>query len=189
MTQQDKLRAAFEVWAKWFATPVRYIEAEEQYANMTTEIAYQAWQAAIEHDRQQRNEERAAVQIVAELAAIIPLKDTLKATQTGRTMVEHFKGLVDCQGRGEPVAWMHDSPIRVDVIHASVKKLLQDANDAAGYLHRPLDKSKRYTIPLYAAQPANPTVKDSLTTDIMPVTPEEDEAWAEVERRQQGIYP
>lgn len=55
MTTQDQ-RAAFEAWAKWFATPVRYIEAESQYANMTTEIAYQAWQAAIEHDRQQSGE-------------------------------------------------------------------------------------------------------------------------------------
>lgn len=57
--------------------------------------------------------------------------------------------------QGEPVAWMHDSPGRMDVIHAAVKKLLADSHDAAGHLHRPLDKSQHYTIPLYAApQPA-----------------------------------
>lgn len=52
--------------------------------------------------------------------------------------------------QAEPMAWMHDSPGRVDVIHAAVKKLLVDSHDTAGHLHRPLDKSEHYTIPLYA---------------------------------------
>ena len=60
----------------------------------------------------------------------------------------------------EPVAWMHDSPGRVDVIHASVKKLLGDSRDAAGDFHRPLDKSEHYTIPLYTTpQPAPDVTK------------------------------
>lgn len=49
----------------------------------------------------------------------------------------------------EPVAYLHDDPDRYDVIHAAVKKLLHDSHDAAGRLHRPVDKSARYTIPLY----------------------------------------
>lgn len=49
-----------------------------------------------------------------------------------------------------PVAWLHDDPKRFDVIHAEVKDLLVKSRDAAGYLHRPLDKSEHYTIPLYA---------------------------------------
>ena len=51
----------------------------------------------------------------------------------------------------EPVAWLHDDPQRYDVIHAEVKDLLVKSRDAAGYLHRPLDKSAHYTIPLYTA--------------------------------------
>lgn len=65
------------------------------------------------------------------------------------------KALTAPRVQWEPVAWMHDSPGRVDVIHAEVKKLLVDSHDAAGHLHRPLDKSEHYTIPLYTApQPA-----------------------------------
>lgn len=59
------------------------------------------------------------------------------------------------QGAGEavePVAWMHDTPGRVEVIHAEVKKLLRECNDSISHLHRPIDKSTRYTIPLYDAQ-------------------------------------
>ena len=51
----------------------------------------------------------------------------------------------------EPVAWLHDDPQRYDVIHAEVKDLLVKSRDAAGHLHRPLDKSAHYTIPLYTA--------------------------------------
>lgn len=58
----------------------------------------------------------------------------------------------DSQPSAEPVAWMHEDPRRVDVIHESVRKLL---NDSAGHLHRPLDKSERYTIPLYPHPPAD----------------------------------
>lgn len=50
-----------------------------------------------------------------------------------------------------PVAWLHDDPQRYDVIHAEVKDLLVKSRDAAGHMHRPLDKSAHYTIPLYAA--------------------------------------
>lgn len=50
-----------------------------------------------------------------------------------------------------PVAWMHET--RVDVIHESVRTLLKTLSGGAGpeSLHRPIDKSERYTIPLYAA--------------------------------------
>ena len=68
-----------------------------------------------------------------------------------------FEPLNDAKGgqpSAEPVAWMHDDPKRVDVIRESVRKLLRDSADSAGHLHRPLDKSERYTIPLYAHPPA-----------------------------------
>ncbi len=70
----------------------------------------------------------------------------------------------------EPVAWMHDEPGRVDVIHTAVKKLLHDSHEAAGYLHRPLDKSGRYTIPLYAAPvAAQPSVPEGWK--LVPIDP------------------
>ncbi|HDQ4479379.1 TPA: hypothetical protein P9G18_000047 [Pseudomonas aeruginosa] len=51
----------------------------------------------------------------------------------------------------EPVAWMHDQPNRVDVIHRDVKELLQRVPGSNRGIHRPLDVSEHYTIPLYAA--------------------------------------
>ena len=59
----------------------------------------------------------------------------------------------------QPVAWMHETPGRVDVIHDEVKKLLSAV--ATDYLYRPIDKSEKYTIPLYAA--AQPVEVQSLT--------------------------
>ncbi|EPY8510979.1 TPA: hypothetical protein NH769_001662 [Pseudomonas aeruginosa] len=53
--------------------------------------------------------------------------------------------------RQEPVAWMHDQPNRVDVIHRDVKDLLQRVPGSNRGIHRPLDVSEHYTIPLYAA--------------------------------------
>ncbi|MCM4075457.1 LysM peptidoglycan-binding domain-containing protein [Pseudomonas aeruginosa] len=50
----------------------------------------------------------------------------------------------------EPVAWMHDQPNRVDVIHRDVKDLLQRVPGSSRGIHRPLDVSEHYTIPLYA---------------------------------------
>ncbi|WP_434697098.1 hypothetical protein [Pseudomonas aeruginosa] len=54
----------------------------------------------------------------------------------------------------EPVAWMHDQPNRVDVIHRDVKELLQRVPGSNRGIHRPLDVSEHYTIPLYAAPAA-----------------------------------
>ena len=51
----------------------------------------------------------------------------------------------------EPVAWMHDQPNRVDIIHRDVKELLQRVPGSNRGIHRPLDVSEHYTIPLYAA--------------------------------------
>ncbi|MBI8577056.1 hypothetical protein JEZ46_31400, partial [Pseudomonas aeruginosa] len=51
--------------------------------------------------------------------------------------------------RQEPVAWMHDQPNRVDVIHRDVKDLLQRVPGSSRGIHRPLDVSEHYTIPLY----------------------------------------
>lgn len=65
----------------------------------------------------------------------------------------------------EPVAWLHDDPQRYDVIHAEVKDLLVKSRDAAGYLHRPLDKSAHYTIPLYTA-PAPAAQGDALDQGV-----------------------
>lgn len=54
----------------------------------------------------------------------------------------------------EPVAWLHDDPARIDVIHAKVKAVLVGARDNAGYLLRPQpDKSEHYSIPLYTHPP------------------------------------
>lgn len=53
--------------------------------------------------------------------------------------------------RQVPVAWMHDQPNRVDVIHRDVKDLLQRVPGSSRGIHRPLDVSEHYTIPLYAA--------------------------------------
>ncbi|HFI2220132.1 TPA: hypothetical protein ACHY14_000795 [Pseudomonas aeruginosa] len=50
----------------------------------------------------------------------------------------------------EPVAWMHDQPNRVDVIHRDVKELLQRVPGSNRGIYRPLDVSEHYTIPLYA---------------------------------------
>lgn len=49
---------------------------------------------------------------------------------------------------GEPVAWKHDDPKRHDAITDSVKELLHRANSE--YMHRPVDKTEHYTIPLYS---------------------------------------
>lgn len=66
----------------------------------------------------------------------------------------------------EPVAWMHDGPGRFDVIHSAVKKLLRDSHDVVGHLSsRPLDRSGRYTIPLYAELP----VREAPAVDTVPV--------------------
>ncbi len=56
--------------------------------------------------------------------------------------------------RPEVVAWMHDQPNRVDVIHRDVKELLQRVPGSNRGIHRPLDVSEHYTIPLYAAPAA-----------------------------------
>lgn len=63
------------------------------------------------------------------------------------------------QQSAQPVAWMHETPGRVDVIHDEVKKLLSAV--ATDYLYRPIDKSEKYTIPLYAA--AQPVEVQPLT--------------------------
>ncbi len=89
--------------------------------------------------------------------AAIALERFANDTLAGRNSAHELRELLAAASavQGEPVAWMHDSPGRVDVIHAEVKKLLVDSHDTAGHLHRPLDKSEHYTIPLYATpQPA-----------------------------------
>ena len=57
--------------------------------------------------------------------------------------IEDVRGMV-------PVAWMHNLPGRVDVIHTEVKNLLaRQAVESHQGFHRPLDKTEHYTIPLY----------------------------------------
>ena len=53
---------------------------------------------------------------------------------------------------GEPVAWKHNDPKRHDAITDSVKELLHRANSE--YMHRPIDKTEHYTIPLYSPKRA-----------------------------------
>ena len=53
---------------------------------------------------------------------------------------------------GGPVAWKHDDPKRHDAITDSVKELLHRANSE--YMHRPIDKTEHYTIPLYSPKRA-----------------------------------
>jgi hypothetical protein len=52
----------------------------------------------------------------------------------------------------EPVAWMHDQPGRVDVIHKQVKDLWLKMGQPAGFYKEVAPaKVEHYTIPLYAA--------------------------------------
>ncbi|EOD8835531.1 hypothetical protein [Pseudomonas aeruginosa] len=83
----------------------------------------------------------------------------------------------------EPVAWMHDQPNRVDVIHRDVKDLLQRVPGSSRGIHRPLDVSEHYTIPLYAAPVAQAQhsvpegwVQSLPLKDHQPCKPNEDRA-------------
>ncbi|MBG6271506.1 hypothetical protein I5I11_16280 [Pseudomonas aeruginosa] len=69
--------------------------------------------------------------------------------------------------RQQPVAWMHDQPNRVDVIHRDVKDLLQRVPGSSRGIYRPLDVSEHYTIPLYAAPVAQAqhSVPDGVTVN------------------------
>lgn len=64
-------------------------------------------------------------------------------------------------GAAEPVAWMHDEPGRVDVIHHKVKALLEDQHakgySSPDYVQRQLGKVEHYTIPLYAHPTEQPS--------------------------------
>lgn len=73
----------------------------------------------------------------------------IKSTDALRILAAYRNAAQPPQQSAQPVAWMHETPGRVDVIHDEVKKLLSAA--ATDYLHRPIDKSEKYTIPLYAA--------------------------------------
>ncbi|MCC4260823.1 hypothetical protein LL270_09160 [Pseudomonas aestusnigri] len=86
-----------------------------------------------------------------DLCAIGELLGVPEEDQCTPEIIEAIKALQQSNPpeQVEPAAWMHDSPGRVDVISAEVKKLLVDSHDTAGHLHRPLDKSEHYTIPLY----------------------------------------
>ena len=92
-----------------------------------------------------------------DLCAIGELLGVPEEDQCTPEIIEAIKALQQSNPpeQVEPVAWMHDSPGRVDVISAEVKKLLVDSHDTAGHLHRPLDKSEHYTIPLYTAPAMN----------------------------------
>ncbi|HGM7971574.1 TPA: hypothetical protein ACKP9O_001633 [Pseudomonas aeruginosa] len=83
----------------------------------------------------------------------------------------------------QPVAWMHDQPNRVDVIHRDVKDLLQRVPGSSRGIHRPLDVSEHYTIPLYAAPVAQAQhsvpegwVQSLPLKDHQPCKPNEDRA-------------
>ncbi|EPF6737993.1 hypothetical protein NR640_006635 [Pseudomonas aeruginosa] len=85
--------------------------------------------------------------------------------------------------RQQPVAWMHDQPNRVDVIHRDVKDLLQRVPGSSRGIHRPLDVSEHYTIPLYAAPVAQAQhsvpegwVQSLPLKDHQPCKPNEDRA-------------
>ncbi|WP_208531284.1 hypothetical protein, partial [Pseudomonas aeruginosa] len=73
--------------------------------------------------------------------------------------------------RQEPVAWMHDQPNRVDVIHRDVKDLLQRVPGSSRGIHRPLDVSEHYTIPLYAAPVAQAQHSVPEGWKLVPVEP------------------
>lgn len=85
--------------------------------------------------------------------------------------------------RQQPVAWMHDQPNRVDVIHRDVKDLLQRVPGSSRGIYRPLDVSEHYTIPLYAAPVAQAQhsvpegwVQSLPLKDHQPCKPNEDRA-------------
>ncbi|MBA5723399.1 hypothetical protein, partial [Pseudomonas aeruginosa] len=76
--------------------------------------------------------------------------------------------------RQQPVAWMHDQPNRVDVIHRDVKDLLQRVPGSSRGIYRPLDVSEHYTIPLYAAPVAQAQHSVPEGWKLVPVEPTED---------------
>lgn len=49
----------------------------------------------------------------------------------------------------EPVAWLHENPLRVDAISDYIKSRLVDGDSSPGGIHRPLDDGDKYSIPLY----------------------------------------
>ena len=66
------------------------------------------------------------------------------------------------------IAWMHDDPNRVDVIHNKVKDFIVKASPLN---HRPMDKAEHYTIPLYAA-PQQPAQGQWISNKLSPLSQE-----------------
>lgn len=169
MSEQANNAGEVEAFEDYASSDGQYYRAVEKSANggyklMATHSAWGTWQAAWKA----RGKQDAA--LIAELKAENDnLARALAEEVNGPTfMGEPYVGcredLEDWKRRtlkaeaalrqaspvGEPVAWMHSNSNRYDVIHSEVKALLQKS---AGHLHRPLDKSEKYSIPLYLAPP------------------------------------
>ncbi|HCL4400178.1 TPA: hypothetical protein N2D31_005562 [Pseudomonas aeruginosa] len=122
--------------------------------------AVQHWQYLAEQEQDHKNEIAGRLRQLERICEGLP-QDAIDGGWTVQGIRGYAKRLEDQLKaalarvaeleRQEPVAWMHDQPNRVDVIHRDVKDLLQRVPGSSRGIHRPLDVSEHYTIPLYAA--------------------------------------
>ncbi|HCW1005728.1 hypothetical protein [Pseudomonas aeruginosa] len=121
-----------------------------EYQSLMTVAQHERIVGALRFERQQMD--RAFTACINERdAANARLHEVSTACATAEQERDAALARVAELERQEPVAWMHDQPNRVDVIHRDVKELLQRVPGSNRGIHRPLDVSEHYTIPLYAA--------------------------------------
>ncbi|HID8123701.1 TPA: hypothetical protein ACXIFE_002574 [Pseudomonas aeruginosa] len=121
-----------------------------EYQSLMTVAQHERIVGALRFERQQMD--RAFTACINERdAANARLHEVATACATAEQERDAALARVAELERQQPVAWMHDQPNRVDVIHRDVKDLLQRVPGSSRGIHRPLDVSEHYTIPLYAA--------------------------------------
>ncbi|KAA0910633.1 hypothetical protein [Pusillimonas sp. ANT_WB101] len=154
MTKETE-RADFEAWREQFKA-----EHGEWYYGDSDALRFQAWQAATTHTNKKMKKEWEGI-IQVYVKRIEELVEQLERKQWG-----------------EPVGYLAPS---------TINWLSEPGRHPESNVGTTIYKAAKglACVPIYAApQPAEPVVKDSLTADAMPATQEEDEAWAELERRQ-----
>ncbi|WP_185833692.1 hypothetical protein [Pseudomonas aeruginosa] len=150
-------RAAFEVWASalgWKLSPDQNncgIVVAERYGHPGVQRCWEAWQARAALAQPSPAPELSGTGTTYESLYRIASDQLSKANERYGDLYARYQKRVAELERQEPVAWMHDQPNRVDVIHRDVKDLLQRVPGSSRGIHRPLDVSEHYTIPLYAA--------------------------------------
>lgn len=112
-----------------------------------------AIRAAIEADRKRQGD---AAQVLAELAALIPLADTLKASASCQDLIDYFKGVIaDRKRRCEPVGWMYEDEIPDNYPYDAM------------FPYSKVEGVRMF--PVYAPQPAEPVAPDGWK--LVPETP------------------